>query len=308
MGFREPLDLEEIIGSNDFAADALGYDDRPAARGLQRHAISDEVIFLVPRSIGSGAKVCSTSVALEPWPSIVFDVNGYYRALGVGFRATRRELMDAYMARGGQSDEYLTYVLKQLLNPAVRREYDAQPSGCRYMDRYLIDELKRRAILAAVEVRKKGGTATASSVLSDWGFTVEDAVFDDPEGAAQEVAEVDIPQDMGEDDLDQPVSSRWMYSYYMWRFSAMESTGRIVFGMPAWQQAIIAKANERGWRLNFAVGAMGRKEISRVAVLSVDGTTVMLIRSEEIGPDGSIENIDELASDVLDRLIYAGIN
>ncbi|MFE4863234.1 hypothetical protein, partial [Streptomyces sp. NPDC056670] len=95
--------------------------------------------------------IVSTSTTLVPARAAVacHDVNGYYRTLGVRPDATRRQLMDAYVAQDGQADAYTTYAFKQLLNPRTRARYDAAPLGEPFSDQYVRAEIVRRASLRA---------------------------------------------------------------------------------------------------------------------------------------------------------------
>lgn len=77
------------------------------------------------RPIEVGQVWWSTSRALAPIANVVWDVNGYYRALAVAPTAGRAELGRAYREHGGSSDPWLTYAVGVLLNPDSRRAYDA---------------------------------------------------------------------------------------------------------------------------------------------------------------------------------------
>lgn len=101
----------------------------------------------------------STSTALMRWP-IVYDVNGYYAALGVLPSATRRELMAAYRARDGEDDPYLTYVFKQLLNPRTRAQYDAVEPGKILVDRYVLQAISRNFNKKISAQNAANGTST----------------------------------------------------------------------------------------------------------------------------------------------------
>ncbi|MFD8650706.1 hypothetical protein [Streptomyces mirabilis] len=122
------------------------------------------------------AAILSTSTALVPRAAVpCHDVNGYYRALGVAPDATRRQLMDAYVARDGQNDAYLTYVFGQLLNAHTRAHYDAAPLGQPFPDRYVRDELVRRASRAAAAHNAVHGTGmTADDILKSHGLGSEE--------------------------------------------------------------------------------------------------------------------------------------
>ncbi|MFJ4902826.1 hypothetical protein [Streptomyces sp. NPDC088727] len=120
--------------------------------------------------------IVSTSTALMSVRAAVVcsDVNGYYRALGVHSDATRRQLMDAYVARDGQSDARLTYIFKQLLNPHTRALYDAAPLGQPFPDRYVHAELVRLASQRAAAQNSAYGTeVTAVDILESHGLAPE---------------------------------------------------------------------------------------------------------------------------------------
>lgn len=93
----------------------------------------------------------TTSVTVEPYRPVVWDVNRYYRDLGVHHWATKAQLREAYIARGGPESPRLTYVLKQLLNDEIRARYDATPVGSVFFDAEVEAEVRRRI---AEEVRQ----------------------------------------------------------------------------------------------------------------------------------------------------------
>lgn len=88
---------------------------------------------------GAGPLVFSTSTVIQPFPLVKWDVNGYYRDLGVSVEATKKEMVDAYTEAQGHEDARRTYVLKQLLNSVIRRKYDAVPLGSVFVDRYILE-------------------------------------------------------------------------------------------------------------------------------------------------------------------------
>lgn len=249
----------------------------PAAPRPQDH-------YLEPQKVRAGQAARSTSLELAAWPSVVWDVNGYYHCLGVGWAASRKQLMQGYLAADGQSDDYLTYVLSQLLNPRVRREYDACPQGTKYFDRYVEAEIKRRAA-AMAEVY---GTS-AETVLNNWGF---EFVRDDEE--------VDIPQEDGEDrrsSTPAPESASWPYGYYLWRLRRADEVLVTVEAMQCWQEAIAAECQRRKVVLSFGVGAMGPRAGSVAQVMSVDGVTVVF------APLHRLHEIEVLAPHAVNRLL-----
>ncbi len=113
-----------------------------------------------PRPVRGGGAF-STSRELATWPGIVWDVNGYYRDLGVPWWAARADIRSAYMQAEGWLSVRLTYVAKQLLNAEVRRVYDACSRDDVFFDQYVMFEMKERLqndLLAAIT----SGSASAA--------------------------------------------------------------------------------------------------------------------------------------------------
>jgi hypothetical protein len=109
-----------------------------------------------PFLVGFGPAEFSTSLALEHFPSIIWDVNGYYRDLGVNPKATRMELRKAYQALDGQGSNRLTMIMNVLLNPKRRLLYDLAPFGSLYVDAEVDEALRLQAVQAAAEARARG--------------------------------------------------------------------------------------------------------------------------------------------------------
>lgn len=224
------------------------------------------------RLVGSWKHVeASTDTDLAISPPVIWDANRYYRSLGFAwpFRGiTVKQLRLAYMDRDGQSSEFLTYVLKMLRNPEIRRAYDLTPFGRQFLDRYVQDMLKRQAIEAARkfnEMRGFGPERTAQDVLNEWGFGV------DPEGSSEQpdVPKVSVP--------DATVKTPWMYSYYLWR-SDCDDTERLA----RWQELLRAEFVRSGMKLRFAVGFMGRNA-RRWVTGEVEGRLVVYLH-EDVDP------------------------
>lgn len=89
-----------------------------------------------PHETGTGVPWCSTSTELVRVPEIVWDVNGYYRALGVPTSASRKDIRRAYQRLSGQDDWWLTMAVSVLLG-SERIRYDAMPLGQLYLDEAL---------------------------------------------------------------------------------------------------------------------------------------------------------------------------
>lgn len=80
----------------------------------------------------------STSRVLARRASVVcYDVNGYYRDLGIEHpyvHATAGDIRRAFLERGGPDDPRLTMIFTTFLDPLRKAEYDAMPLGTRYLD------------------------------------------------------------------------------------------------------------------------------------------------------------------------------
>ena len=120
--------------------------------------------------------IASSCKDLERRPSHCWDVCGYYRRLGVHWRATVKELRVAYNTIDPWStQEPLRYALMQLLDPDVRRVYDLMPLGGVFLlDRDVNAAIKRAAAReAARRMTESGGRnprGARDDVMSDWGF------------------------------------------------------------------------------------------------------------------------------------------
>lgn len=138
------------------------------------------------------ASAC-TDVALRPdW---CWDVCGYYRRLGVHWRATVRELRIAYNTIDpAQQDDEAFYALTQLLNQQLRQAYDLTELGGVFLpDRSVQADLHRAAAreaaarnaamhAAGVDYMPSG---TQRDVLKEWGLEAEAS----PEAAAERFLE-----------------------------------------------------------------------------------------------------------------------
>lgn len=315
MGFRADIPMGDFAKTNPHLAEAFGLEATPTLQpkealddsSISRSMITDSVVYKTPGLLHYGAVSRSTSQALCSWPLVVWDVNGYYYALGVGFRASRKQLLRAYEARGGQEDEYLTYVFSQLLSASVRRAYDAQPLGVKFLDRYVEMDLKRRALQVARERRAAGIETTPAEVLDEWGFVAPDKDhsevgkdhFSQLEGGETLSAErVDIPKESGEN-TPKTTTDTWPYNYYGWRLSTLRDHVQDLQSMQAWQEAIAAECHRQRAVVSFAVGLIGHSRLGRMLTLSVESTTVVFISTEHVG------SIDELAVQAVQRLTNA---
>lgn len=143
----------------------------------------------LPRPMfGSVGPFASTCTALDIHPRIIWDVNRWYADLGVDPRASRDELRRVYQQRKGWLSHRLTYIMKMLLQPDVRSDYDQVPPGQFYMDLYLRRAIQARlqdSRIAASDARDMGSDGTtADDSTADW--------WEDLEGEEISVDGVDV--------------------------------------------------------------------------------------------------------------------
>lgn len=276
-GFRPPLDISEYLkqyeafgGTSTVGAPRLDHDkdwSQQAPGAFEHEEIRrrrQEALDNNPQRQGFGPDVASTCMDLVPAPLICWDVLGYYRTLGVHWKASKKDLMKAYQAFGPMPTAYQTHVFKQLLDPAKRRAYDMTPLGQLFMDDdYVQDWLKNKASAEAARRSKAGVPTTAREVIEE-EFRL---VPDDP-AEPLDTAEGEAP------DSEEPVTP-WPFSWYSWR-SKSEDTDTLA----EWQHLLIKEVAERGEVLNVAVGFVG-KQPHRYLVGRVGQTQIAFLGEKE---------------------------
>lgn len=245
MGFRPELDLTNILALHERVLPSR--EEAEAMRKVQEP--DDSLRYDHPVRLGWGPARWSTSMALVPVERVCHDVNGYYRELGVDWRASRKELREAYMALDGQSSARLTYVFKQLLDPLIREAYDKSPKGEVFLDDYTEDDLKRRAHEEAAKRSTFGQAVSADEVLDDWGYMALD-----PEEGVDSVRAVrkDLPQ-------RKAAGRDWKYSYYAWR---TEDFVQNEVRLQEWQELLSKAAAQVGSSAEVAIGVTSMVRLS----------------------------------------------
>ena len=156
-----------------------------------------------PVPVPAGPFEFSTGQEMEQWPTIIWDVNGYYRSLGVLPKATRTELKQAYRAKKGWSSVKLTYILHQLLDSEVRAAYDASKPGSVFFDEMvakwfheqtLNDSIKEEGRLLSLDERIERGQQVLD--LSEY---------------------MNKPYNLVDEDEDKDLIFPWRWGYYLWR-------------------------------------------------------------------------------------------
>ncbi|MGW7100357.1 hypothetical protein [Streptomyces sp. NPDC054838] len=224
--------------------------------------------------------ILSTSTALMPasWAVLCHDVNGYYRALGVDPKATRRQLMQAYRARGGDRDPYLTYVLSQLLNRGTRKAYDAMPLGRPFLDRYELARQLRLASAIAARVNTLYGTKnTAGDILQSLLSRLEEPTdeFLAPAGPGR----FDGGTRDRQPSLNPPEA--WPYSFLL-----LDSTCTDVRRIAQWQTGLARALADHGIP-RFAVGFHGQPAPDFHIMKDLGGTPVFFL-SEKAEVNGEL--------------------
>lgn len=206
------------------------------------------------------SEVFSTSCALLRTPTIIWDVNGYYAALGVRPDATRAELRRAYMALGGEKDARLTYILSRLLDPEVRRRYDSCALGDVFMDLYVMERLMNEARQRAAEAVAAGDVE--SEDLADLGGWAE----------MLDLSSSEVDRASRKDD-DELASRQW--GYFLWRSARTDDES-----LDLWQHLLTGAFWSSGIVREVGIGFS--RDQGPWTIQKVGETTVIFIDEDEV--------------------------
>lgn len=191
----------------------------------------------------------STCTDLTIQPDVIWDVNGYYRAIGVPFPhrpVSKRSLVTAHRAAGGLDERWKTYALQQLLDPVTRADYDSTPLGQPYLDDYWNEWLHNEA------------TKAAFRRVANGELTMEDV----DEGAAEKIVRDEWKIALAGDDPSpperRPPTARLSWSYYLWRCS-YRATLQCQPRLDTWRTLLVEAFRDRAMSLKFRVGIMGKQ-------------------------------------------------
>lgn len=233
-------------------------DDQPAPgrygqiAAIERIEPRDETLI----RHGFGPDLCSSSQELAPSPQWCWDVCGYYRRLGLDWRATKKQIRMALVKRTamvlGRGNARLVYAAHQLLDDPIRHEYDRVPLGMLFLkDKDTEDMLKRAAHAAASAMAARGRPdVTPEDVLGDWGFSVGPRGGPGGEGREGQAPVAPLPPPPGR------LAAFWelLWAWYAepgpaptWRACEIEE-------LEAWQLMLVRAFSARGIRARFAVG------------------------------------------------------
>jgi hypothetical protein len=223
--------------------------------------------------------VASSCTDLEPLPSFCWDVCGYYRRLGVHWRATLRELREAYnTVDPQQADQRVMYAFRQLRDPQVRRLYDLMPLGGVFLlDRDVNAAIKRAAARESARRMSYGDESGQADVLREWG--IDEVTPEESLRRAEAASRLAL----------RPCSWGSFWGYY-----ALVRPGTDWEGMPEseemgeWQAMIAAALARRGIRIMFAVGA---HDGEFPVVLRDSNQACIFITGKGISPDKAEEAV-----------------
>jgi hypothetical protein len=237
---------------------------------------------------GAGEAECSTCTDLVPSPHVIFDANGYYRALGFSFpylNITRKMLRLAFLEKGGEKSVWLTNALKVLLDPVERRKYDLTRLGDLYLDRFVQAWFRRKAHDEARRRNQKFGLrSTKEEVLDEWGLSSDTPT----EPALDSVGAVGHdPSSPTDEGSPEP----WEWSYYLWGSRSTDTTK-----LARWQRVLLLECIIRGLRMHFCVGFSSRRNHPRVVVGKVGSHLVIFLRED-------LEPSFELAAAAVDSVL-----
>lgn len=296
MPERPPLDLTDIFkqyeifgGRSDAGVRATGdgwWQQPPqsvtdAAEERQRR---EEARFNEPQQVGR-FPTFSTCTALVRSPEWCADVNGYYRTLRVHWRATKKQLREAFLELGPMPTAYQMYVLKQLLDDKIRRAYDLTPLGQIFMhDEYVQRNIKRAAAEEAKRRSAAGNPTSAEEVINEnFEYVKEDTPSQvvDGDDTKPEDAELSDPAD---------TFTPWPWGYYVWKSKADNTET-----LREWQELLIAAFASRGESIELAVGFVGR--MAHRYVVARVGTRHVIFLGDEHAPT------EELAGSAAEALL-----
>lgn len=215
----------------------------------------------VPRVMDIGPLTFPMHGHIVKYPSIIWDVNFYYGDLKVRYDATAAQLRDSYITLNGSESVRLTYVLKQLLNPQVRRAYDACQFGSIFFDRYVAEIVRQRMIHESVGIPAQETSHNDKNDKNPFDFTdvMDQEIVADLDGVAQ----------------DGVRSARsWLIGFYQYHTARVD-----VEKMRIWLKCLCEVMG--GQNISLSVGLMGTSGAQDdVYVMWVDGNNVAFLHED----------------------------
>lgn len=260
--------------------------------------------FLVPESPerydtplrgGEGPLEASSCVALALTRQVIWDVNGYYRALGFEWPftgITKKALRLAYHEAEGEKSVYLTRVFKLLLNESERWKYDNAQLGKPHMDQIQIDALMDQVKRMAAATKPSNDTrATQREILKEMGWNLPNP--DDPHYPNGQYPDGQDPCK----DEDLLIETFWRWGYYRWGTGCTEITR-----LGRWQEMLVSQLAALEVTTKVCVGYIGRgRTDSRFVVARTYGVRTVYLR-EDMTPDWEMAATaaEALAADLIE--------
>jgi hypothetical protein len=279
QGTYRPLDFGELSAAYERLAEAARI-----FRPIVHTDDPDPAAAVVPiYQAAIGTDQVSTCTELQPVSDLpVWDVNHYYRAIGVRwpYKVNRSEMRRAYTGIRGQDDRYATYALKWLLDREFRAHYDQRPLGQPVDDRYRWEWLYRQASAWAAEQSKiTGNVVTATDLL---GKDIRQRLAEDVAKEQEQAEQRASGTRSGRPERPEPERYVWLYAYYHWGSRCRDEER-----LAAWQQMLVSAFARQHLRARIAVGFFARTDAraARVRHRRQDGEMVeILFLHEEARP------------------------
>jgi hypothetical protein len=206
---------------------------------------------------GAAEREASSCTDVAVMPEACWDVCGYYRRLGLHWRASRKDVRLAYLALDPmKEDEGLHYAMTQLLDPVIRRAYDLMPLGGLFLgDRGVRESIERAAAMEASRRTARmgpGDMTDQAEVLSEWGF--DKGV---PEAEARERLSGQFRAGTSSDELGASLGD-WERHWGWYRLADPYDNPYDVPDdgerLERWQSLLSAALSAMGIRIRFSVG------------------------------------------------------
>lgn len=240
-----------------------------------------------------GPTEVSTDQRLAPmtdWP--IWDVNGYYRAIGVQwpYRPTKKQMRLNYQRVGGPNNDYSTYAFKQLLDAELRFRYDRRPLGQPIDDSYRWAEARRMASdFAARQSRATGMRVTVEDILGE-DLVARMSAQAEAERQAEEIKDKRDDEEDSEERETLEEHFVWPFAYYLLGSRKFGEDQRLA----DWQTMLVRAFSREALSLHVAVGYLGRTHAAAARVRHPKpegGHVQILFLHEDVEPSQELADV-----------------
>jgi hypothetical protein len=218
-----------------------------------------EAMSLRPIAVPAGPYEFALGQELEPWPTIVWDVNGYYAELDVSPKATRAQLKQAYQAKRGWTSPRLTYILRQLLDPEVRAAYDSSRPGSVFFDEYIARWFHDQSLRDSIA--EEGRLLTLDERIEKGQEELDLSQY------------MNKPYDLLDKEPDDDVPSAWRWGYYL--YGAYAHNHEL---LNKWQNSLLAARTLKPEKL--CVGLLAASDTAPVRLVLIGLRLVAFVRED----------------------------